>query len=103
MDTESPNFTQPAEASGSLLEGCGLGCACQAVFFLLGLAAAYSAANRLTTLLWTGWGFTQWIALIPLIFQQRAKGHPKTVQGILISGFLGMLLSSACAAMVLSR
>jgi len=49
--------------------------------------------------LFSAWGVTQWIALAPLILRQKSKGHPKTVQGMIISGCLGTLLGSACAAM----
>ena len=50
-------------------------------------------------LVWVG--HTQWIGIIPLILQQRGKGRSKVVQDLLITGFIGLLLSSACATMML--
>jgi hypothetical protein len=91
--------------------GCLMGCACQIGFFAVGgvLASLASIANSSTLpysareVLFLSWGVTQWIALVPLIRSERAVGHSKTVQGMLISGCLGLLLSSACAsAMILT-
>jgi hypothetical protein len=45
-------------------------------------------------------GFVQWIALVPLILHQRRMNHPRTVQGIIIAGVIGVLLSSACAGLL---
>jgi len=56
---------------------------------------------RLGNWLFVSWGVTQWVALVPLILQQKGKGHERTVQGMIASGALGVLLSCACASMVL--
>ncbi|HME05454.1 MAG TPA: hypothetical protein VKG25_00330 [Bryobacteraceae bacterium] len=80
-----------------------LGCLCQIGFFVLAMAGAIAMNNQTSKLVYLSWGVTQWIALIPLIQSQRAKGHNATVQGLLIMGSIGVLLSSACAAMMLTR
>ena len=95
--------------NNSIPVGFGIGCTCQFGFFLLGGAIASLAsitdsrsipfAARAALLL--SWGITQWIALIPLIMSQRAAGNRKTVQGMIISGCIGVLLSSACAGMMM--
>jgi len=84
---------------GSVATGCFLGCACQIPFILLGLLALTQSNHEL---LLASWGVTQWIALIPLIVRQRAKGHVATAKGLLIMGCIGVLLSSACAAFFVS-
>jgi hypothetical protein len=97
----------------SLPVGCGLGCVSQVGFLALtsGVAALLTILEgwggpqvpfQIKQALFLSWGITQWIALIPLIINQRAAGHSKTVQGMIISGCLGVLLSSACATMFLS-
>jgi len=92
-----------ASTGGSVGTGCLLGCLCQIGFFVLAMAAAIALHNEMSKFLSLSWGVTQWIALIPLIQSQRAKGHNATVQGLLIMGSVGVLLSSACAAMVFAQ
>ncbi len=43
------------------------------------------------------WGLTQWIAIIPMIISNQKKGRRKNVQGLIIAGCIGVLLSSAHA------
>ena len=92
----------PSSPNDNLFVGCLLGCAVQCGFFLVGLLAATAVkGNKLSGLLFLSWGVTQWIALGPLIWQQRAKGYPKRIVGMIITGCLGLLLSSACGSMLL--
>ncbi len=101
MDSESPQVDH-VESNDKVIRGVGFGCLCQLGFFLLGFAIAPNLRNvRFTSLAWSSWGVTQWIALIPLILRQRAKQNPRTVQGLLLIGFIGLLLSSACATLAL--
>lgn len=91
----------PSAPNDRLFEGCLMGCAAQCVFFFVGLLAAFAAKGKLSGLLLASWGVTQWIVLGPLIWQQRSKGYPNRVVGMIIIGCLGLLLSSACGAMFL--
>ncbi len=85
-----------------LIYGVGLGCLSQlAALALAWFLASRAPVGKLPFLLLCSWGLTQWIALVPLILQQRAKDHPRTMQGLLITGAIGLLLSSACAGMIL--
>jgi hypothetical protein len=86
---------------GRIISGLGLGCATQIVLFLLGLMGT-SIPNhpRLEMFFLLGWGLTQWIVLIPLIIRLRKQGQKRTIQGILIAGGIGVLLSSACASIL---
>jgi hypothetical protein len=98
-DTEPP---RPAQIEGrdSRLAGCGMGCLIQIVFVLVSYAIATQVwTNTVPTLILSAWGLTQWIGIVPLILWERKKERPKTVQGLLITGALGLLLSSACAGM----
>jgi hypothetical protein len=90
------------DPQGHIIAGFGIGCACQIVFLILGLAVGSMSGNsKYSFMPVVFWGITQWIALVPLILSQRAKGHSQTVAGMLISGCLGLLLSSTCAVLVL--
>lgn len=86
----------------SLLKGCAVGFACQIGFWLLGSFLAFQADehSKWPSILFVSWGLTQWTALVPLILRQKAMNHPNTVQGLLIAGSVGVLLSSACAGMM---
>ena len=97
MDIEPPDLIQvPPDTVG---RGCLFGCLWQAGFIAASLLAAYVIRNsNLAGALLVSWGVTQWAALIPLILQQRAKGYPRTVYGLIIIGCIGLLLSSACAS-----
>jgi hypothetical protein len=97
MDTEPPDLTQLAP--DTIRRGCLFGCLWQAGLVIVSLLAANCIrSSKLAGVLIVSWGLTQWIALIPLILQQRAKGYPRTVQGILITGCIGFLLCSLCGA-----
>jgi len=81
--------------------GCALGCAVQIGFAIVGMVVAVAVGgNTLSNIIFLSSAVTQWIGLVPLIMHQRSIGHPKTVQGIIIAGCLGMLLCSACGAML---
>jgi hypothetical protein len=102
MDIEPPNFAQTDSrlSRDSVGRGCLFGFLCQVAFILVSLLAVFSGrSGNLSVILLASWGVTQWAALIPLILRQRAKGHIETVQGLIIAGCAGLLLSSACAAM----
>ena len=85
---------------GSVLKGCLMGCAAQIIFFFVGLAASGAMRGKWGAFAFVSWGITQWIAIIPLIFNADAEGHTSTKQGLLIAGSLGVLLSAACGSMV---
>ena len=95
--------------TNSLPVGCGIGCCVQFAMLALGGAIASMASvadsravpYKARAVLFVSWGITQWIVLVPLILNQKAVGNRKTVQGMLISGCLGVLLSSACAGMMM--
>ncbi len=79
--------------------GCLMGCGIQLIFGIGSLLLASTAGlGRFSRILLVSWGLTQWIALVPLILQQQGKGHFSTVTGIEITGFIGVMLCSACAA-----
>ncbi len=91
----------PSPPNDSVTVGCLLGCACQAAFWILGLIAAGATLgkfSKFSALIFVSWGVTQWIALAPLIWQQRSQGYTKRVTGMIITGCVGLLLSSACGA-----
>ena len=97
MNGEQPELDR---ATGGIGTGFGLGCLTQLATmlliycflrlssFLLGGASGYVVLSS--------WGVIQWLVLIPLILNQRGQGKTRTVQGLIISGCLGLLLSSAC-------
>jgi hypothetical protein len=104
-ERDLPVFTEgpPIPANDSLGRGCLYGCLCQIAFLALGFIAVFFSNGKVQDALFVGWGVTQWIGLLPLILHHKGKDHPATVQGLLITGALGVLLSSACAAIVFSR
>jgi len=55
----------------------------------------------MSTVILTSWGITQWIALVPLILRERSKGNPNIAKGLVVTGCVGVLLSSACAGLSL--
>ncbi len=80
---------------GNVATGCTLAFLCQLAFIFIGV---FGLAVGNSVVLLVGWGATQWIALIPLILRERANGRVATAKGLIIMGCLGVLLSSACAA-----
>ena len=96
----------PPRDRGRLIHGWAQGCITQLFFFIVGflLASAFRTLNNngLVTLLWTGWGVAQWLVLVPLILKNKREGRTGTVQGLILSGSLGLLLSSACAGLFLN-
>jgi len=85
-------------ANGDVVTGCLLAFACQLGFIFIGFLGLFLFN---TFYLLVGWGATQWIGLIPLIRRERAEGRLMTAKGLLIMGCIGVLLSSACAAIFL--
>jgi hypothetical protein len=51
----------------------------------------------------TVWGLVQWIALVPVYLSRRKKGYRQAAKGVLIAGFVGMLLNATCAALILGN
>jgi hypothetical protein len=103
MDIDPPTLvaSEPPPSGDSVGRGCLYGCLCQIGFIGFGsLAAVGLKGGNLQSALFVSWGVTQWIALVPLIWQQKGKEHPRTVQGIIVTGSIGLMLSSACAAMI---
>jgi hypothetical protein len=103
VDSEAPQTSQ-SKPGDNLIFGCGLGCLTQLIFIVLGvlIASQGNGSSKMAMTIACSWGVTQWIALIPLILVQRANGRPRTVQGLVITGCIGVLLSSACYGMISS-
>ncbi len=106
-ENDSPGFFAKLESNDNLLYGCGMGCLVQLAFgilgLLVGLLLGFDYRNQSVIIAFSSWGVTQWIGLIPLIVHQRATGRPFTVLGVIITGGIGLLLSSACAGTFLPR
>jgi hypothetical protein len=83
--------------------GVAMGCAVQVGFFILGIVAALatSSSTKFSNVVAVSWGVTQWIALVPLILHERSAGRPRRVTGLIIAGCIGILLSSACASLMI--
>lgn len=79
----------PGSDQRALNNGTGLGCLCQVAAYFI-LASVWERA-------WPFWGFAAWIVVLPLALFLYRRGHRAIVKGMLIVGFIGMLLSSACA------
>ena len=90
----------PRAPEDKVLLGCLLGCACQAACWFLGLLAAFANSGKFSSFLFVSWGVTQWIAIGPLIWRQKSQGYPNRVKGLIVTGCIGVLLSSACGAMI---
>lgn len=105
MNPELPPPLQPEPVAGKgqareFLLGCSTGCLVQLVCFGIGfLLAANILGNREETLALSSWGVTQWLVLFPLILKRRRQGRRQVVLGMIASGCVGLLLSSACASM----
>src|SRR5438132_423437 len=54
-------------------------------------------------LFFTCWGLIQWFALVPVYISRRRKGYPLMAKGVLIAGFVGVLLNVGCAALILGN
>ena len=83
--------------------GFGLGCVCQVVFFFLGWIAVALGQGKAAQIVFVSWGLTQWPAIIPFFLFYNRRNQRRTAQGLLISGCFGVLLSSACAAMMFNN
>jgi hypothetical protein len=46
------------------------------------------------------WAVVQWIILGPLIVSYQRRGRRDFMKGLIIAGFLGILLNSGCALML---
>jgi hypothetical protein len=54
-------------------------------------------------LMFTVWGLIQWLALVPVYIHLKKRSNRLAAKGLLITGFVGMLLNGACAALVLGN
>jgi hypothetical protein len=80
-----------------------MGCGVQLAFLAAGLGVAYFLkGGNDSTIATMSFGVTQWIALIPLIMKERGAGHIKRVHGMIFTGCLGLLLSTACGSMLMN-
>jgi hypothetical protein len=53
--------------------------------------------------LFLAWGITEWAALLPVYFMFRRRGQPLTAKGILIAGFIAVLLNATCSVVMLGN
>lgn len=83
---------------GSIAHGILVGCLFQILFVLVGFLLIYFVRGKASILMLSSWGLTQWIAIGPMIWRERANGSSKTANGLIIIGCIGLLLSSGCAA-----
>jgi len=49
------------------------------------------------------WGLIQWCALIPLYRRRKRQGYPLAAKGVLIVGFIGLLLNATCTVAILGN
>jgi hypothetical protein len=93
---------QPSKNPGDNIGvGCAMGCGMQlALAFFAGMIASMVGSDKVSNFIFLSSAVTQWILLVPLILHQRAAGYTSRVQGIIIAGCLGVLLCSACGAML---
>ena len=54
-------------------------------------------------LMFTVWGLIQWLALIPTYLSFRRRGYPLAAKGLLITGFVGLMLNVTCAGLILGN
>jgi hypothetical protein len=103
---EPPPLPPPRPPNDTVLRGFAMGCGTSIAFAVLGVIAALtidSAGNgKLSDYLFAGWGVTQWIGILPLIANEQSKGRKKSIKGLIIAGCIGLLLSSACAGILLN-
>jgi|HubBroStandDraft_5_1064220.scaffolds.fasta_scaffold755229_2 drug/metabolite transporter (DMT)-like permease len=104
---QPPPPLRPSRPSNdTVLLGCLMGFGTSVAFAVLGIVAALTVDTaghgKLSDYLFVGWGVTQWIGIIPLILNDRSKGRHKRVKGLIIAGCIGVLLSSACASILLN-
>jgi hypothetical protein len=86
--------------------GCLMGFGTTVAFAILGVVAALTidtaGHGKLSDYLFVGFGVTQWIGILPLIANDQSKGRKNRVKGLIIAGCIGVLLSSACASILLN-
>jgi hypothetical protein len=103
---DPPPLPPPRPSNDTVLVGCLMGCGTSVAFALLGLLAGLTVDSgghgKLSDYLIVGWGVTQWIGIIPIIMSQRRAGNKNRVKGLIIAGCIGVLLSSACASILLN-
>jgi hypothetical protein len=90
--TPPPPPPSPHPPDDSIGKGVGL-----AMLWQLG-AIVVSAIT-----FFTAWGLIQWFALVPVYLKRKRAGYVLAAKGILIAGFVGMLLNFTCAALILGN
>jgi hypothetical protein len=94
---------QPKDPRDHIGVGCAMGFGVQLAFLAVGVLIAMNLrSDTAVTAVGLSFGVTQWIALIPLILNERAKGRPRRVTGMLIIGCLGVLASTACGYLLMN-
>jgi hypothetical protein len=105
MPEPSP-IPPPRPSNDTVALGCLMGFGTTVAFAILGVVAALTVDSaghgKLSDYLFVSWGVTQWMGLLPLISNERSKGRKNRVKGLIIAGCLGLLLSSACASILLN-
>ena len=82
----------------AIWKGLLLGIACQ-----LGcIVVSVVLSPMMNFIPFMAWSLLQWIALFPLWRWYKGRGMPHAATGVLIVGFVGMLLNGACTAWVLT-
>jgi hypothetical protein len=86
----------------SILRGCAMGCGwgILALVISIAIAGAADASGKATGWIIGGSGVLQWLGIVPTILSQRQKHCTLTVSGMIVSGCIGLLLSSLCGTML---
>jgi hypothetical protein len=64
------------------------------------LVQAVLIVVTLPVMLYAGFGAFQWLIQLPLFVMFWRRGQKQTGKGILIMGFIGVLLNAACGLLV---
>lgn len=90
------------ERRDKISKGVGLGCASQVAAFAAGylVVVLSGGGSKLLLFFLAGWALTQWLLIVPLIIRHRRRGDRNIIKGLLVTGGLGLLLSSVCAGYI---
>ena len=78
----------------AIWKGLLLGIGCQIVVLALSVVSL-GAAGFIPLM---AWSLIQWVLLLPLWWKLKSKALPLAATGVLIIGFLGILLNGICIA-----
>lgn len=84
----------------NFITGCAMGCGTTIASLIVCGLTAFTVNGKASDYAFMGWGVLQWIGLIPLILNQRAKGYKNRVTGMIVVGCIALLVSMACASML---